>query len=187
MSQADLFNEPATEASVNHVDRMPWAEAKAIADRIVEELRPSVQRIEIAGSLRRRTPTVGDIELVIIKDHEQIYRLIKIVDGWTFVKGKATGKYCQRILPEGIKLDLFFATADNWGNIFTIRTGSAEWSHGVLAKTWVRRGFRSVDGLLRPVLANGEDLGDPIPMREERDLFDFLGLAWVEPEDRNVK
>ena len=46
-------------------ERMPYQEAMAYAITMVNILRPLCSRIEIAGSLRRQCPTVGDIELVL--------------------------------------------------------------------------------------------------------------------------
>lgn len=92
------------------------------------------------------------------------------------VKGEPTGKYTQRILPEGINLDLFMANKDNWGYILAIRIGPDGYSK-YLADTWVKQGYKGVDGML---IKNGQ----PIPIPEEKDLFWLLGLEYVEPEYR---
>jgi len=94
----------------------------------------------------------------------------------TKVKGDPTGKYTQRILPEGINLDLFMATKDNWGYILAIRIGPDGYSK-YLATTWVRLGYKGIDGMLT------KD-GEPVPVPEEKDLFWLLGLEYVEPEYR---
>src|SRR5271170_871003 len=44
----------------------PAEVARAVARKIVEELRPVCDRIEIAGSLRRGNPAVHDIDLVLV-------------------------------------------------------------------------------------------------------------------------
>lgn len=88
-------------------------------------------------------------------------------------------KYTQRILPEGIKLDLFFAEEGNWGFIFAIRTGSADYSHKVLANGWVKRGYKSENGYLT-------HNGKTYDVREEKDLFDRIGVAYVEPKHRTL-
>ncbi|GAG27036.1 unnamed protein product, partial [marine sediment metagenome] len=78
-----------------------------------------------------------------------------------------------------------FFTQDNWGLNFTIRTGSAEWVRDVLARKWCRQGFKSKGAILHPVINElDETLGDPIPLYEEKEVFEFLGLPWVEPRDR---
>jgi len=150
-------------------------EAKKIADKYVEILKPYCLRIEIAGSIRREKPEVGDIELIaIVKD---IKKFSKEVNKLEKVKGNPTGKYTQRILPEGIKLDLFMANIRNWGLIFAIRTGSARYSHEILACGWVKRGYKSINGILTK---NGRE----IEVREEKDLFNLIGVAYVQPNQR---
>jgi len=170
---------------------MELTKAEKIAKKYVDLLAPFCQRIEIAGSVRRKKPEVKDIEIVCIS------KVIDIIDTGTLfgtqelithpnfvyevnklekVKGEPTGKYTQRILPEGINLDLFIANRDNWGYILAIRIGPDGYSK-YLASTWVKQGFKGVDGNLTK---NGEI----IPVREERDLFWILGLDYVDPEFR---
>jgi DNA polymerase/3'-5' exonuclease PolX len=102
-----------------------------------------------------------------------------VVNQWTKVKGELPCKYTQRILPEGIKLDLFFAEHENWGLIYAIRTGSADYSHKVLASGWVKAGYQSRDGYLW----HGRDKYN---CREEVDLFNRIGVKFVEPKLRNI-
>lgn len=168
---------------------MKLNQATEIAERIKAELAPYCDRIEIAGSIRRRKPEVGDIEIVAIPKRVEDGMLFSnivthpkfciLVNRWPAVKGKPTGKYTQRILPEGINLDLFMADADNWGLIYAIRTGSAAFSHEVLAKGWVRAGYHGEGGHLVKGFHK-------IPVREEQDLFDLIGVPWKEPWERNL-
>ena len=166
---------------------MNLPQAKAIANRILNELAPHCARIQIAGSIRRRKPDVGDIEIVCIPNRKQSGffpqdtivdpEFCALVERWPAVKGKPTGKYTQRILPDGINLDLFIAIPQNWGLILAIRTGSAEFSHHVLATGWARNGYKSVNGML---IKNNR----PIFVPEERDLFKLSGVTWIKPEER---
>lgn len=107
--------------------------------------------------------------------------LAAVVNKWEKVRGELNGetRYTRRILPGGIELDLFLAEEDNWGSIFAIRTGSADYSYKVLASTWVSQGYKSEGGYL---FRNGERH----EVREEIDLFNLLGLRYVEPEERNL-
>lgn len=164
--------------------------ALKIAEETMEALRPHCDRIEIAGSIRRRKPEVGDIEIVAIpkeymNDGFFVTGIATVVNDWKKVKGELPCKYTQRILPQGIKLDLFFATPDNWGLIFAIRTGSADYSHNVLAKNWSRLGYKSFEGTLYFCDRNG-DIDVPVTLREEVDLFNLLGIKYAEPENRNL-
>ena len=156
---------------------MEFQEAQQIAEKVKKQLNPYCDRIVIAGSLRRGKAEVKDIEIVAIP--RDGFQLGLIVNRWKKVRGEVGGKYLQRELPEGINLDLFFATEKNWGLILAIRTGSAEYSHKVLATGWVKAGYKSKDGFLN------KD-GKPIEIREEIDLFDLIGIKWVKPKYREV-
>jgi DNA polymerase/3'-5' exonuclease PolX len=165
---------------------IPYREAKDIADKLVLLLSPHCYRIEIAGSIRREKDIVGDVEIVCIPKPYQtgLFEdgIAEIVNQWQKVKGEleyGKTKYTQRILPEGIKLDLFFAEEGNWGLIFAIRTGSEDYSHKVLANGWVKRGYKSEGGYL---MQNGKTY----EVREEKDLFDRIGVAYVEPKHRTI-
>ena len=167
--------------------RIPLAEAKNIATGVIEKLSPHCERIEIAGSIRRCKETVGDIEIVCIPktemgglfgDEQEVSRgFLRAVIEWPATKGSAEGRYTRRVLPGGVTLDLFIANPDNWGLIFAIRTGSATYSHMVLAAGWVRRGFHSKDGMLHR-------RGEPVPTPEEENLFRKAGVRWIEPQFR---
>jgi len=45
---------------------MPFEEAQAHAQDLAELLRPACHRVEVAGSIRRRRSTIGDLEIVAI-------------------------------------------------------------------------------------------------------------------------
>jgi DNA polymerase/3'-5' exonuclease PolX len=164
---------------------MEYSQAKAIADEAVLLLKEHCIRIEIAGSIRRKKSDVKDIEIVAIpKPYDTgLFEsgIATIVNKWEKVKGELPCKYTQRILPEGIKLDLFFASLANWGLIYAIRTGSADYSHKVLANAWVKAGYQSVDGMLFHV-----ENKKIYEVREEIDLFNRIGVNYIEPELRSL-
>jgi DNA polymerase/3'-5' exonuclease PolX len=180
---------------------MELTQAKQIAERYLAEFAPFCHRIEIAGSIRRQKQLVGDIELVCIpkriittehhadlfggsniKQTETVHpSFAQIVNRLQKVKGEANGKHTQRILPEGIKLDLFMVTAENWGLQFAIRTGSADYSHFVLGHSWVKNGFGCIDGYLHRY-TRGEAIKLETP--DEREFFKLIGVKWTEPKDR---
>ena len=53
------------------------------------------------------------------------------------------------------------------------------YSHRVLATGWCRAGYHSMDGMLIKGFHK-------IPVREECELFDLIGLPWREPWKRNL-
>jgi|GEM_PF-415895 len=169
---------------------MEYEKALAIAEEALEQLRPHCYRCEIAGSIRRKKPEVKDIDLVVIPKPFDIGLLesgiASVVNRWGFVKGNLqtyTGKaelpckYTQRILPEGIAIDLFFANKLNWGYIYALRTGSLNHNLRVLVNGWEKQGYKSVDGFLT------KD-GKVVEVGEEQDLFKIIGIPYVKPEHR---
>jgi len=158
---------------------MNLTDAKGIAEKYVSILAPFCHRIEIAGSIRREHKEVKDIEIVCIRKNPTLPQFVEAVNALFRVKGQPTGKYTQRLLPEGIKLDLFMCQEDNWGLIYAIRTGSAAYSHKVLATGWVKAGFKSIAGHL---VKNGAIE----PVWEEETLFDIIGVPWIAPQERET-
>jgi len=159
-------------------------------------LAPHCDRIEIAGSVRRRCSSVGDIEIVCIpkiyeaglfgNEPERTTEWFQTIEQWKRIRGDQNGKYMAREvkipkLDWIIQVDIFTATSINWGLILAIRTGSARYSHMVLACGWVRAGYNSVDGNL--VRAS---TGEIIPTPEEEDLFRLAQVKWIEPERRTL-
>lgn len=171
---------------------MKLKEARQIAEKYVEILKPFTERIEMAGSIRRKKPEVRDIEIVCIAKVEPINNLFTNQDtsyrpldvfithhkpqNWKLIKNGV--KYKQILLPEGIKLDMFIANKENWGNIFLIRTGSMEFSKWVMGIRTRQVGLRQKDGYL----LRGEER---IHCLEEIDVFRLLKMKYVEPKYRN--
>lgn len=169
---------------------MELLRAKSIAEHWVERLVPYCDRVRVAGSIRRKRPEVGDIEIVCIPgtiivpdgmfDTKRIRNpgFAEVLKGAVLLKGDPlAGKYMQFDLPQGIKLDLFTATSENFGFIYAIRTGSSEYSQ-FLAKRWVSLGYNGVGGNLCR-------RGVPVSTPTEKSFFDLLELNVVPPAKRN--
>ena len=152
-------------------------QAQKIADKYVRLLSPYCKRIEIAGSIRRKKAEVGDIEIVCIRNTKYLAGFVMEVNKLKKIKGSPLGRYTQRELPEEIVLDLFMCRPENWGLMFAIRTGSAEFSHHTLGRAWVRAGYKCDDGMLFKDQRH-------IPVYEEEDLFKLLGINYIQPEFR---
>lgn len=188
---------------------MNYAPAKAVADNLVRNLRDRCERIEIAGSLRRMRPVVGDIEIVCapkfqiaknLFNEESIIgnflELAPFCEWGAFTKNGS--RYKQIALNVGINLDLFIVLPPaDWGVIFAIRTGPADFSRKCVTKRnmggYLPSDCRVEDG---QVLRGGTPIydeigvihhwegGEHLPMSEEIDFLSFLGLGWIDPENR---
>ena len=172
---------------------MNLQQAITAANAVREALAPHCERIEIAGSIRRKRPICNDIDIVCIpKPYDTgLFEsgIATVINKWEKVKGELPCKYTQRIHETGIKLEIYFAVPGNWGLIFAIRTGSADYAHKVLATGWVRKGYKSIDGWLWKVryLDGGKfEKIKEIATPEEEDVFRIVGADYVLPKNREV-
>lgn len=173
--------------------------ARLIANSIRGAVEPHVDRVEIAGSIRREKSIVKDVELVILApDYERLYRVLG--DHGRFIKPgvpdiidwppKANAKYVRMLLDGDIKLDVFVANEENWGSLLCMRTGSGVgpdgnpftgFSSGILQRWKKLSGGKMIKGQL--VTKDGVFL----PTEEESDLFDLVCLEWIPPPLRMSK
>lgn len=186
--------------AVQQKSKVPLSVASSVAELLLRDLRDGCERIEIAGSIRRRRENVGDIEIVAIPKFAfdllggrgyseldgAIDRLMDIsLIGIWLAPTKTGDRYKQfKLFYKGLdlcKLDLFIVSQETWGCQFAIRTGPASFSHRLVTPR--RHGglcpahLRFKDGRL---WHNEVALETP----EEKDVFDFLGLPWCEPWQR---
>jgi DNA polymerase (family 10) len=155
-------------------------DADALVSALVERLRdvPGVHRIEPAGSLRRRRPTIGDLDLLAAVDDPTA--VIAVLDGLAEVEkviSAGTDK-SSIIIRDGPRVDLMVCPPAAWGTHLVHFTGSKDHNialRGIaLDRGWSlsEKGFKVID--------TGELLLDA----EEADVYERLGLAWVPPELR---
>lgn len=178
-----------------------YANAVGVAADLVNSLGVHFDRLEIAGSLRRKKKLVGDIELVGILRETKVGLfgftettplevIFELMGQLRYQPIKAGDKYIQFVcqgtprLPHRPNVDLFLCTPETWGCIFLIRTGSVEFSRKMVTKVsrggWCPDDMRFLDGRL---LREGNLLDTP----EETDVFRELGMAYIKPEYRNLK
>lgn len=175
--------------------RMSLASAVKLADKVKLELAPGCQRIEIAGSVRREKESIGDLEVVCIAkpildlfgeptgDSHLDFELDRLIIEGRLEAVKGGDRYRQYLLPKSnVKLDLFIATPETWACIFLIRTGSAELAKKIVTQK-IHGGFCP-----QGMKFDGGKLwkdGHAVDVKEEIDVFNALGLAWIDPKDRS--
>jgi len=92
---------------------------------------------------------------------------------------KEDGNYWRGIIHEyGIKVDIFMSAPTNWGAVLLVRTG--HWSFGREIVTWAKK----VGYCFDKAGVWSEDLTTNYEVPEEAQVFELLGLEYVEPKDR---
>jgi DNA polymerase (family 10) len=164
-----------------HGSRMLLNEAERAVEPLLAWLReiPEVERLEVAGSYRRRKETVGDVDLLAIASRPvpvmEAFRSYAQVDK-ILMAGETRSTI---VLGSGLQVDLRVVPAECYGAALVYFTGSKE--HNVkLRRRAVERGLKiSEYGVF-----NTDNEGDCIAGREEADVYSTVGLAWVPPELR---
>jgi len=132
---------------------MKLLHAQIIASELRERLGPYCERIDVAGSIRRKRPTVKDVELVYISKGEvapegqlsmfgeKTSEIIPVVDrGIDVLLREGTLRWDDEVVRRGVKykrfihcvsgivVEMFMATPDNWGLVCALRTGPADFN-----------------------------------------------------------
>lgn len=188
---------------------IPYAIARQYAELLVEQLQASCERIEIAGSVRRRKPEVHDLEIVAIPRFEE-----REIPGLLEPDRVRVNLLEERLgvlrMAHAVRLRDVVVTRQN-GTVETQQRDGAAYKalqySGVPvdlfitdAERWgcifalrtgpgdwntrlvteCKRWFRRVEE------GRVLHLGKVIPTPEEADFFAALGVPWVDPWDRHV-
>lgn len=164
--------------------RYPFALAREVAVEIKDllDLSPAIEQVTIAGSLRRKQDSVGDIDLIAVSDEPEkaiicftgIEKAEEILESGT---SKAsiiyTGKY-----PGPFHVDLRVIDKDSYGSMLQYFTGSKE--HNI----HLRKLALSGDYSLNEYGMTNENTGKLMKFRNEEELYKHMGLEYLPPELR---
>jgi DNA polymerase (family 10) len=161
-------------------DRMLIHDADALVGGIIERLRQArgVRRIEAAGSLRRRRPTIGDIDLLAaVDDAPAVIAALDRLREVDKVVAAGTDK-TSIILADGPRVDLMVCPPEAWGTHLVHFTGSKD--HNIALRGMALDRGLSLSEKGWKVIETGEMLLDA----EEADVYERFGLPWIPPEMR---
>jgi DNA polymerase/3'-5' exonuclease PolX len=181
--------------------KFPRADALDVTRIILGFIGPFCDRLIVAGSLRRRKPQVGDIEILYIPktciepdglfDEKQVNLVDSELDRMLAVR-----TISKRLSSRGseswggmnklavhttsqIPVDFFRATRANWFNYLVCRTGSAE-NNTRIASAAQTKGWK-----WHPYgIGFTDSNGNWVRVESEADVFRLVGLPYREPWDR---
>lgn len=182
--------------------KIPASEAMAVALPLRDALLPFCERIEIAGSLRRKKPFVGDVELLYVPKWEELRdglfdtKLVnlaeeKILD---LLLGAVITKRLDKLgnisswgqsnkhavhAATGIPVDLFATTEDRWWMALVIRTGPKELNVRIMTECRKNGLEGHAYGTFTKIPG-----GEIVPVGSEREVFQLAGIPWLEPASR---
>ncbi|MEM7538806.1 MAG: DNA polymerase/3'-5' exonuclease PolX [Chloroflexota bacterium] len=172
-------------------DRTPAGEARPLAEAMVAGLQASleqeghtsaIERIEIAGSLRRWRETIGDVDILVVSPQPAVvmeaFQQLPLVSDISASGSTKTSV----ILTNGLQVDLRVVESKHWGAALQYFTGSKE--HNVPVREHALKKGWSLNEYGLTSTSDESDGPEQRFFEEESDLYQFLGLAWVPPEMR---
>lgn len=177
---------------------MKLEDAQREAAWVLSKFEHLCEKVLIVGSIRRQKPEVNDIDIVVIPRFPRDENWDKIAcelkhahDMAQIRKGPKlmTFQHYSReyVSSPDYSIDIYHATPETWGILVLVRTGSKE--HNVkLCSLALSKGMKlsAAEGVLKP-LESFPSMMRTIASKIEEDIFAALGLAYIEPKDREVR
>lgn len=167
-------------------DRMLLWDALQIGERIVEKLQklPQVKACELAGSLRRKKETIGDVDVLVSCSNKDRKKIVDYFTGSStaitiLAKGDTKASIIEK--DSGRQVDLRLVTENEWGSALQYFTGSKE--HNVHLRTIARdKGYKiSEYGIF--TIKNEKWVAG----KTEEEIYKTLGFQIMPPEMREDK
>lgn len=164
-------------------ERIPLSEAERIAANVLSELLkiPGVQNATIAGSIRRKKLTIGDIDIVMVAEYKHWKKIINKFTQLPFVKEiKAQGQTRATVLlKEGnIQVDIRVVHDYEYGSALFYFTGSKE--HNIQLREMAKKRGWKINEYGVFDLQTGERLAG----ETEEGIYGLFGFRYIPPWKR---
>ena len=158
--------------------------AQAILDKLLAL--PEAIQGEVAGSIRRRRETIGDVDILVASDNaEPIMDTFVSMENVARVLGHGPTKSSVELL-NGLQVDLRVLPKARWGTLLNYFTGSL--AHNVrLREIALSQNLSLNEHALRPLDGDGniiEDESQHIFCEIEAEIYEHLGMVYIPPELR---
>jgi len=177
-----LLAAASTAAAGERRVRVVLDKALTAGEQLVAALRahPAAERVELAGSARRMTDSVKDLDVIVTATDGLALALARAAAALELVEsaGTPTEAGVRMRTHTGLKVDLKIVAPDQFGNLLQHFTGSKE-HNMALRDAAVRRGLHvSEYGVL------DDATGETHRCATEAEVYGLLGLGYIEPELR---
>lgn len=135
-----------------------------------------VEKISIAGSLRRKKETIGDVDILVVSKHpKMVMDFFVSLEGVEKIWGKGETKASVR-MSDGFDVDLRVLPEKSYGSALQYFTGSKD--HNIATrKIAIDKGLKlSEYGIFK-----GSKM---IAGKTEEEVYKAIGLPWIAPELR---
>jgi DNA polymerase (family 10) len=159
--------------------RTKLKEAQEVAEPFVDylEQHESVERVETAGSYRRKKETVGDLDILVISDlGESVSEYFVQYEDVDEVLSEGDTK-SSVVLKNGLQVDLRIIEQDSYGAALMYFTGSKE--HNVALRTIAVEDERKVNeyGVF-------DEDDNRLAGETEEEIYELFGCPYIQPELR---
>lgn len=162
--------------------------AQKIARKVMAELSPWAERIEVAGSVRRMRAVVRDLDFVILPKPGAIPEIQSRCRRACLPLQEGPQNSIYKMHGTEAQIDLFFARPPevdllekkpgNFGTIFLIRTGSREHNIFLIERA------KMLQKILRPTEGVFSNENTWLAGESEEEIFAALDLPFLSPEKR---
>ena len=161
-------------------ERVLLSVALEVGQELVDGLRehPSALRVELVGSARRWADTCKDLDIVAATDDPEA--LVDAFAALPAIDEMSTGRTAgaRALTHQGLPVDLRIVPAESFGNLLQHFTGSGRHNEA-LRTAAVKQGLHvSEYGIL------DDATGETDRYETEQEVYERLGMAYVEPELR---
>lgn len=169
-----------TQAFLGQTRRMSYQEAKKNSDRIIAFLKDEFPQIEFIalGSIRRQSSTVGDIDIAAKSEKSEkiLDRFIQYPENIQTIN-RGSKKASIKIYPD-IRVDIMVQPVKNFASLVQHFTGSRQ--HNIL----LRKHALSLGYSVSEYGVKDLKTGKINTFSTEDDLYNFLHLEYIQPQDR---
>lgn len=190
LSEVEGFGEKMEQNILRRIERLKKSSSRHLlstaleaATEIVQRLKglPQVRQCEIAGSVRRRKETIGDIDIVVTaaeKDRSAVMESFVKLGESIVAQGDTKSSI---VLKAGLNCDLRIVSDAEFPFAMNYFTGSKE--HNVEVRSLARKKGWSLNEYGFSPVEEGSKKKAPA-CKDEAELYKFLGLDYIPPELR---